>query len=181
MKKALLVLTGLILSLSAHAEEKRTFKKIDANTATVTIDTGDAAGGTQAAGYVDAQENKQYIEMMLNDPTSKIGAIKYQMEQDTCQAHSTPDNSWIAGCGEVHITDAVLTSFGRGGWMGAGGGYTFFLGFLDDGTGHFFSSYYSVWIEEGVEAQTDDKGEFTGVLVKTLSLKDVVKLPDSNN
>lgn len=175
MKASILGLFVLALSLSAHADtEKREYKKVNANEAVVTITT-EETDGTQAAVYVDAAENKKFIEELLKDPKSKLAQAVSDLEMSTCGANSTPENPWIDGCGEVTITDAVRTSFGRGGWMSAGAGYTFFVGFTSDGSGRFFDVSYMVTISEGAEAQVkgDDSFEYSGVVLKSLSLDKV--------
>ncbi len=175
MKSVLVLLCCSFVSIIAHAES-RTFTKVDANHASVKIVT-DEADGTQAASYVDAAENKQFIAMLLADSTSNLSKIKYDLETAHCDAHSTPDDSWNPTCGGVELTDYVLTSFGRGGWMEAGAGYTFFVGFRDDGTGHFFNSEYMVVIGEDATANTNESGEYAGSVTKTLSLSTITKLP----
>ncbi len=179
MVRAFLAAFLVLATVSAHAAEFRDFKKVDADHAQVSINTGEP-DGVQAASYVDAQENQKFIDMMLADPNSKLAKLKASIEQETCQANSTPDNSWIAGCGEVQVTEVVRTSFGRGGWMSAGAGYAFFVGFLNDGTGHFFDVNYIVTFGEGVNADVDKNGEYKGTLTKQLSLGSIKKISLEN-
>lgn len=182
MKKLMLVLTCLVVSTVAHAES-RTFKKVSAEKATVKIlPDGGADSGVQAAEFVDAQENDQFIKMLLADPTSTLAKLRTQIEKETCEgATSTPENPWIDGCGEVEVTNSVQTSFGRGGWMGAGAGYTFFVGFRNDGTGHFFEASHMFTITEDVSADVNDEGEYIGSVTKDLSFGKLTKLPESQN
>lgn len=176
MVKAVLAAFLVVASVSAHAaQESRSYKKVDADHAQVLITTEDSEA-VQAAAYVDAQENKKFIEMMLADPGSQLAKLKAAIEKEHCDANSTPDNSWIAACGEVQITDAVRTGFGRGGWMEAGAGYSFFVGFMDDGTGHFFGVDYIVTIGEDVTANVDENGEYKGSVTKELSLGSIKKI-----
>lgn len=176
MKAFVLGLLVLTLSNNLFADtETRTYKKISATEATVTIKT-EETDGAQAAGYVDAQENERFISELLKDPASPLYKIAKKIENDMCDSESTPDNSWIDGCGEVTITKEVRTSFGRGGWASAGAGYTFFVGFTSDGTGRFFDVSYMVTIGESADAQTDDNGEYNGIVIKSLSLAEVKKL-----
>lgn len=182
MKKILLVLACLAVSVAAQAES-RTFKKVSAEKATVKIlPDGGAESGVQAAEFVDAQENDEFIKMLLADPTSSLAKLRTQIEKETCEgATSTPENPWIAACGEVEVTRGVQTSFGRGGWMGAGAAYTFFVGFRNDGTGHFFEATHMFTIAEDVGADVNEEGDYLGSVTKELSLGKIVKLPGSQN
>lgn len=176
MKAFVLGLLVLSLSNSVWANaETRSYKKVSSTEATVTIKT-EETDGTQAAVYVDAKENKQFIEALLKDESSPLYKIAREIEKEMCDAVSTPDNSWIDGCGEVTITDEVRTSFGRGGWASAGAGYSFFIGFTSDGTGRFFDVSHMVTIGESADAQTNDEGDYNGEVIKTLSLLGVTKL-----
>ena len=174
----LIILGLMVLSISAniHANETRTYAKDSGVQATVTIKT-EEVDSTQAAAYVDAKENKKFIADLLADPTSQLYKIKKEIELANCEETSTAEESWIDGCGEVTITEEVRTSFGRGGWMSAGAGYTFFVGFTSDGTGRFFNSTYMVTISESVEAQTNNESfDYNGVIIKTLTLDEIRKL-----
>lgn len=175
MKAFTLGLLVLSLSNSVWASESRTYKKISAQEAVVSIKTKET-DGTQAAAYVDAQENKQFIADLLKDPTSPLYKVAKEIEKEMCDAESTPENSWIDGCGEVTLTEEVRTSFGRGGWASAGAGYTFFIGFTSDGSGRFFDVTHMVTIAESADAQTTDDGEYSGEVIKSLSLIEVKKL-----
>lgn len=179
MKAFLVGLIVLTISANTQAEETRTYVKDSGVQATVTIKT-DETDGTQAAGYVDAQENERFIKDLLADPTSPLAKLKKEIELENCEATSTPDNSWIDGCGEVTITEAVRTSFGRGGWMSAGAGYTFFVGFTSDGSGRFFYATHMVTISEGAEAQVNPETfEYNGIVLKVLTLDAVKKLEEN--
>ncbi len=169
-------LTVTILSLQAYAAEQRTFTKIDPEAATVKIVT-EETDGVQAAAYVDAAENSQFIQMMRDDSQSSLAQIKNQMELDNCGETSTDPEGWIPSCGRVEITPFVRTSFGRGGWMEAGADYTFFVGFRFSGSGHFFESKYMVTINETVVADVNEQMEYLGSLTKSLSLEHILALP----
>ncbi|MBC7712752.1 MAG: hypothetical protein H7177_05410 [Rhizobacter sp.] len=177
MKALLLGLLVLTISANVHAAaETREYKKDSGVQATVTIHT-EETDGTQAAAYVDAQENKKFIEDLLADATSPLAKLKAEIEKESCDANSTPENPWIDGCGEVTITEAVRTSFGRGGWMSGGAGYTFFVGFTSDGSGRFFDVTHMVTISESAEAQvTPDTFDYNGIVIKTLTLDEIKKL-----
>lgn len=175
MKAFILGLLVLSLSNSVFAAETRTYKKVNASEATVTIKT-EETDGTQAAAYVDGNENEQFINELLKDESSPLYKLAREIEQEMCDATSTPDNSWIDGCGEVTITKEVRTSFGRGGWASAGAAYTFFIGFTSDGTGRFFDVSHMITIGESADAQTTEEGEYNGEVIKSLGLLEVKKL-----
>ena len=172
--KTLALSLVLLASLAAHAEE-RVFRKVSADQAEVSIKTEDSEG-VQAAAYVDGSDNQAFIDMMLADPASKLAQLVRSIEVENCGEDSVSEGGWISGCGEVHITSAVMTSFGRGGWMGGGAVYTLFVGFRHDGTGHFFDASHMVRISEGVEAQVDEFGEYTGRVLKSLDFAGVTQL-----
>lgn len=169
-------LTVTILSLHAYATEQRTFTKVGPEAATVKIVT-EETDVPQAAAYVDAAENVQFIQMMMDDSQSSLAHIKNQMEFDNCGETSTDPEGWIPGCGRVEITPFIRTSFGRGGWMEAGADYTFFVGFRFSGSGHFFESKYMVTINEAVVADVNEQMEYLGSLTKSLNLEHIVALP----
>lgn len=176
MKSLLLGLLVLTLSNAALAGETRTYKKLSSSEATVTIKTEETEY-TQAAGYVDGQENEKFIADLLKDPSSPLAKVAREIEQENCGETSTADNSWIDGCGEVTITKEVRTSFGRGGWASAGAGYTFFIGFTSDGTGRFFDVSHMVTIFESADAQTDaETFDYNGEIIKSLGLVEIKKL-----
>ncbi len=176
MKAFILGLLVLTISNGIQAEETRTYEKNSNVQATVTIKT-EETDSTQAAAYVDAKENEAFIKELLADPTSPLAKIKKEIELENCEANSTPDNSWIDGCGEVTVTDFVRTSFGRGGWMSAGAGYTFFIGFTSDGSGRFFSTTHMISIFEDVEAQVNPESfDYNGITLKILTLDEIKKL-----
>lgn len=177
MKSLLILLTLSTLSFNLHAEDKRTFKKLSEKDAEVTIKT-EETNSTQAAAYVDAKENAQFIKMLLQDKSSDLSKLKTSIELENCQQTSTDENPWIDGCGEVTITPEVATAFGRGGWMSAGASYTFFVGFTNAGTGHFFTATHMVTMSEDAEAQVDGNFEYTGVILKHLTLDAITKLPE---
>ncbi len=178
MKKILTALIVLSYATLSMADEIRTYKQVSGTNALVTIKT-DETDGTQAVVYVDAQENDRFVKEMLKNKKSPLAELKKQIELENCETTSTDDNPWIDACGEVHITDMIRTSFGRGGWMSAGAGYTFFVGFRSDGTGHFFDATHMVVIEEVVEAEMDDDMNYKGIVNKHLSLSGIKAL-DNN-
>lgn len=171
----------LLLAYSSFtmAETTKSYEQISDIAATVTIKT-EEQDGTQAAVYVDASDNKQFIKEMLKLEGSPLAELKKKIELANCEQTSTPENDWIDGCGQVVITEEVRTSFGRGGWMSAGAGYTFFVGFLSDGSGRFFDATHMVTIFENCEAQTkDETGEYNGTILKLLSLEGIKELEQS--
>jgi hypothetical protein len=176
MKKLLIILMFSALSFGLNAQEKRTFAKLNNEQAQVTIQT-EETDSTQAAMYVDGQENVKFIEMLLKDKTSGLSQLKSKIEIENCETTSTDENPWIDGCGEVTITSEVRTAFGRGGWMSGDANYTFFIGFTQQGTGRYFTATHMVTIYEGAEAETNDSGEYTGTVIKHLTLVKIAVLP----
>lgn len=154
---------------------KVTYSKSDANSAQVIIATG-PEGESQAAVLVNGEQNQQFIDELLKDKSSKLAMLKAQIEMDNCETTSTDSETYIDGCGEVRITPAVVTSFGRGGWASAGAGYTFFVGFVEAGSGRFFEATYMVKMSEGVEAIGGENDEFDGTFLKSLTLDEIKKL-----
>ncbi|MNL46508.1 hypothetical protein D3C87_1692270 [compost metagenome] len=61
--------------------------------------------------------------------------------------------------------------------MDAGAQYTFFVGFREVGTGHFFETYYFAVIKEDVVANVDDNDEYAGSFRKNLSLVKILAIP----
>lgn len=176
MKSLILGLLVLSLANNTFASETRTYKKVSSTEATVVIKTEETEY-TQAAGYVDGQENEKFISELLKDSSSPLAKIVKEIELANCEQTSTPENTWIDGCGEVTITKEVRTSFGRGGWASAGAGYTFFVGFTSDGTGRFFDVSHMVTIFESADAQTNEEtADYNGEIIKTLQLSDIKKL-----
>ena len=176
MKFLTTIILGLSLSTLSFAEEaKQVYKQINAEEAEVTVTLTEEDFG-QTATYVDGAQNEKFIEQLLKDKNSKLFALKAQIEKENCEENSTDENPWIDGCGQVEVTKEVLTSFGRGGWAGAGAYYTFFLGFRSAGTGRFFETTHMVQIMEDVNAVTKDDGEFAGQFIKTLKLETIKKL-----
>jgi len=177
-----IALASLLLAYSSFAlaaPESRSFEQQSDIAALVTIKT-EETDATQAAAYVDAKENKQFIKEMLKMEGSPLAELKRKIEMDNCEQTSTPENDWIDGCGQVVITDEIRTSFGRGGWMSAGAGYTFFVGFMSDGTGRFFDATHMVTIFENCEAQTvEGTGDYNGTILKYMSLEGIKELEQS--
>lgn len=174
MKALSFVISASLLFSVAHAET-RDFKKNNAETATVHIIT-DEKDSTQAAMYLDGKENQKLIAMMLADPASKLAKLKAQIEMENCEETSKPENPWIDMCGQVEISDLVKTSFSRGGWAEGSAGYSFFVGFRQDGTGRFLESTHLVEINESVYAKMDKNGNYIGKIEKHLHLEPIKKL-----
>lgn len=173
-----LIMALAISTFSTYAQaEVRTYVKTNASKAVVTIKTDDTEG-TQAMFFVDAHENNKFLEDLLKDKKSELYKAAKALELEYCEEESTDEESYIEGCGQVTLTEAVQTSFGRGGWMEAGAGYTLFLGFTMDGTGRFFESKYMVQISEDVTAQVNEEYEYMGTVLKELSLNKVTKLEE---
>ncbi|WP_415063973.1 hypothetical protein [Bdellovibrio sp.] len=171
-----LALLPLLFSLNSQATEQRTFTKLGPDSALVKI-VPESSDTPQAATYVDGNENVAFIEMMLADPQSSLAQTKQQLEMENCGETSTSPDGWIPSCGRVELTSFVRTSFGRGGWMEAGAGYTFFVGFRFAGSGHFFESRYMATLREDVIADVDEQMQYQGSLSKNLGLEKIVILP----
>ena len=171
--------TFLLVSLmgSIQAAETRAYTKINSSEATVVIATEERSS-TQAAIYVDGKENERFIQEMFKDSKSKLFQIRQAIEKENCNKNSTPDKTWIDGCGEVTLTKEVRTAFGRGGWASGAAGYTFFIGFTSEGSGRFFDVSHMAIISEDVEAQTTSTGDYAGKVVKKLSMGKIIKLDD---
>lgn len=177
MKLLLLPILLMSLMAQAHAVEIRTYKKLNSSEASVVIQT-DERQSIQAASYVDGKENDRFIQEMFKDKNSKLFQIRQTIEKENCNKTSTPEKTWIDGCGEVTLTKEVRTSFGRGGWASGGGGYTFFIGFTSEGSGRFFDVSHMANISEEVEAQTTSTGDYAGKLIKTLNLGKIIRIDD---
>jgi len=167
----------LAFSLTAQAEETRTYKKLNSSQAEVVIQTVEQ-DGTQAASYVDGKENNQFVSDLMGDKKSLLYKLKREVELENCEETSTDETSHIPGCGEVQLTPMTLTSFGRGGWDSGGAAYTFFVGFRQDGTGRFFDVSHMVTISESVLAQTTADGEYAGKIIKTLNFGKITRIDE---
>ena len=178
MKKTLVAVLSLVM-MNSFAQESRSYTKLSASEAQVTIKT-EETDSTQGAVYLDGIENERFVQDLLKDKNSELAKLKAKIEMDNCGELSTEENSWIDGCGEVELTEAIRTSFGRGGWTGGFAGYTFFVGFRSDGTGRYFDSTHMVTIYEGTEAQTTEEGDYSGIVEKILSLGQITELPKAN-
>ncbi len=177
MKLLLPIFFLLTVTSVASAGEKRTYTKVNPSEAKVVIET-DQLGGIQAASFVDGRENERFIQEMFKDKNSKLYQLRAAIEKENCNKNSTPEKPWIDGCGQVTLTKEVETSFGRGGWASAGAGYTFFIGFTNEGTGRFFDVSHMASIGEDVEAQTTTSGDYAGKSVKTLTLQKVIRIDE---
>lgn len=172
-----LVLVLIFLSSLSHAGEIRKYKKINSSQSEVIIQTVEH-DSTQASSYVDGKENQQFIQDLLDDNTSLLFKLKQQIEKEYCGKTSTVQIRHIDGCGEVELTNDVMTSFGRGGWDSGGASYTFFMGFREEGTGHFFDVSHMVTIGESVLAETTSAGDYAGRVIKTLSFGRISRIDD---
>lgn len=173
--KAGILFVLLSISSVAQATEIRQFAKTSADAAQVTIQTEEQEG-VQAAAYVDAQENEQFIKMLLEDPTSRLSELKKSIENQICETPAERHGDWIDGCGAVELTPAVQTSFTRGGWMYADAQYTFFVGFRHEGTGHMFDASHLVVISEQVTVELDESQQAKQIK-KYLAVDRVVRFP----
>lgn len=174
MKKTMILMLSLVM-VNSFASEGRSYQKTSSGEAIVTIKT-EESDSTQAAVYLDGAENERFIQDLLKDKNSELAKLKAKIELDNCGENSTEENSWIDGCGEVEISDTIRTEFGRAGWMGGYAGYSLFVGFRSDGTGRFLNSTHLVTIYEGTDAKTNEEGEYTGVVEKTLALGKIIQL-----
>lgn len=178
--KSWVVLSGLgsfIFTLSAFAAESRQFSKVDTEQAMVKIVTEESQG-LQAAMYVDGAENEKFMKMLLEEPSSRLAALRDELEKENCDSEAPRYDSWIEDCGTVEFTEPVQTSFARGGWMSAGAKYTYFVGFRHAGTGHIFEASYMVVIQEEVNATLNQQTGAPGILTKDLSLVRIVRMPE---
>lgn len=174
MKWFVLILS--FLSSVSWAAETRIFSKVDKERAIVKIHT-EKQEGIQAAAYVDGAENEKFVKMLLAEPTSRLSQLRKQIEDKNCDFEAARFQGWIDDCGIVEWTPAVQTSFLRGGWMIAGGQYSFFMGFRQAGTGRMFDVTYMVVIQEEVSADVVDEMASTGSLTKELSVVKILHLP----
>jgi len=165
MKTLAAFILGLSLSITSYASESLE----------VTIKLEEDGYG-QAAVYVNAELNDSFVQKLLTDKDSRLNQLKSELEMEACGENSTATKTWIDGCGEVEVTSAVQTAFGRGGWADAGAAYTFFIGFRNAGTGRFFEATHMITISESVEAVMKEDGEFAGKFLKTLKLETIKKL-----
>ena len=172
-------LTLLILtSLGVQSKESRIYKKLNYSEAQVTIKT-DEKESVQAGVYADGIENSQFIDDMLMDKNSILSKLKSSIENENCGKVSPAGQLSVEGCGHVTLTKEVRTSFGRGGWMSAGGTYTFFVGFTNDGTGQYFDVSHMVVISESTDAQRKSDGTYSGVILKNLTLVKIKRIDEN--
>lgn len=173
MKLILLTLLLSSFALSAHAAaEKRVITKMNSSQLRVKIETEERQS-TQAASYVDARENANFINSMLKDKISALGKLKAQIEKDFCSFER------VEGCGEVTLTKEVRTSFARSGWMSGVANYTFFIGFTADGSGKHFYATHMVKFSESAEAQINREGTYSGIVLKTIEMGKITELEDT--
>ena len=165
---SLTVISSLIFSSLSYAADKREFSKVNADEAAVKITTEDTST-PQAAMYVDGVENAQYISMMLADPKSQLAILAAKIAKESCD----PDDK----CGDVELTNTVMTAFNRGGWQEGHGERTFFVGFRFYGSGLEFTSSHMVTFAEDVVADVDQNDDYVGTIRKTLKLIRVVAIP----
>jgi hypothetical protein len=176
--KTLLAILVLSMSLNAFANETREYKKLSATEASVEIKTNET-DYTQAAIYNDGKENEKFIAELLKDGESPLYELARKIELENCETNSTTATPYIEGCGEVTVTSAIKTSFARGGWQNSNAGYSFFIGFTNAGTGRFFGVTHMITINEEADASTkEETGEYSGTVVKTLSLGKILKITD---
>lgn len=166
-----------VLTVSAQAEEIRTYKMLNSSQAEVVIQT-EEQDSTQAAAYVDGKENDQFVSDLMKDKKSVMYKLRRQVELENCEQTSTDETTRIPGCGEVQLTGMVMTSFGRGGWDSGGAAYTFFVGFRQEGTGRFFDVSHMVTISESVLAQTTTEGDYAGKVIKTLNFGKITRIDE---
>ena len=172
--KSILISLFLLISINVRASEKRIYTKLNSREARVVIATSDI-DLVQAASYVDGYENEKFINDMLNDKNSILFKLKSEIEKESCIGMNKVERE---ECGHVTLTSEVKTSFGRNGWMSAGGSYTFFVGFTFNGTGRFFEATHMVVISETAEAQVKKDGKYSGVITKSLYLVKIKKIDD---
>lgn len=166
-------------ALNVHAAfEKRTYTKMSSSKAMVKIEAQEE-GRIQAALYVDARENDQFINSMLSDKASSLAKLKLQIEKDFCSKNSATNSNQIEGCGEVTLTKVIRTSFSRGGWMSGEAAYTFLIGFTAEGTAKTFYATHLISFSENVNAQIKSDGTYSGVFLKTIELDKIKELEDN--
>lgn len=171
------ILLLLALSFNCQAEEIKIYKKLNSSQAEVVIQTAQQ-DGIQTAAYVDGGENDHFVSDLMSDKKSLLNKLKRQIEMENCEQTSTDETTQIPGCGEVQLTNFILTSFGRGGWDSAGAAYTFFIGFRQEGTGRFFDVSHMVTISESVLAQTTEDGSYAGKIIKTLNFGKITRIDE---
>lgn len=172
-----LLLSLMLLSFEAFTKELRSYKKLNSSQAEVVIQT-DEQDAIQAAAYIDAKENAQFVSDLMKDKRSLLYKLKKAIEMENCNTTSTDESSHIPTCGEVEMTRMVMTSFGRGGWDSGGASYAFFIGFREEGTGRFFDTSHIVTISESVIAQTDSEGRYAGKILKTLNFGTISRIDE---
>ena len=172
MKNSFVLFLLLMFSTESQAAIKRQYKKVGPTKAQVQIQT-DEGNSTQATTYLDAFENKQFIHDLLNDKKSSLYKIANIIQQSNC-------GKFQEGCGQITVTDEVKTSYWREGWMSGGTTYTFFVGFTNEGSGHYFDVSYMVTISESVNAQVKNDGSYAGTVIKNYSLVNIIKLESGN-
>jgi hypothetical protein len=166
-------LSAQLFANSEELEEIRTYKKTGATTAEVLIQNAD----TQAAMYIDGNENAQFISELLEDSQSPLSKLAKEIQDEMCGDMTDEEDMPLDySCGYVDLSNTVMTSYGRGGWMSAGASYTFFMGFRHAGTGRFFESTHMITIHESVEATVDENYEPNGEMVKYLEFGKIKKL-----
>lgn len=179
MKLILLTLLLSSFALNGHAAaEKRVITKLSSSQLRVKIETEERQS-TQAASYVDARENVNFINFMLKDKMSSLGKLKIQIEKDFCSFDLSPERERVEGCGEVTLTKEVRTSFARSGWMSGVATYTFFIGFTADGSGRHFYATHMVTFSENAEAQVNREGAYMGIVLKTIEMGKITELEDT--
>lgn len=165
--KTLFTYLLVLLSFMSYADESesRVYTRINEKSAKVMI----KSEIMQAAELVDGAENERFLTELLFDSKSELFKIKNKLAKEFCEAGSVvKENLEIEDCGYITITPGVITSFGRGGWAGAGAVYTIFIGFTANGSGRFFESKYMLKLSEDVNAESF--GSSDGKFIKELKL-----------
>lgn len=176
MKAMILFCVTLFVSLTGFAEQRSPLTKIDADSAKMTVTAGDQ-DSDQAAAYLDNSGLKEYIEMMRNDPNSRLAKEIAKIEKENCDETAKNPGDFIGNCGRIELSDSVETSFSRGGWMEGDMSRSFFVGFRQLGTGHFLEMSSIVTVNMAAVSSRDENQNFTGTIVKTFTLENISAMP----
>lgn len=176
--KAWIVLCVLGFACVSQAKGTRSFERVGAERAVVSF-LVEEASSVQAHDYVDGAENEKFLKMLLDDPDSRLTALRLSLEDENCDASDTRSDGWVEDCGGIELSVGAQTAFGRAGWFAAGAQYTYFVGFRHVGTGQFFTSTYMIVLHEDVDVEAPE-GQMTGPakVVKSLSLGRILRIPE---
>ncbi|WP_347359145.1 hypothetical protein [Bdellovibrio sp.] len=176
--KAWIGLCILGIACVSQAEESRSFERVAAERAVISVVVEDAQS-VQAHDYVDGKENEKFLKMLLDDPQSRLTDLRKSLENENCEASDQRSDGWVEDCGGIELSSGAQTAFGRAGWFAAGAQYTYFVGFRHVGNGEFLNSTYIIVLHEDVQVEMPE-GQVAGSakVVKSLSLGRILRIPD---